>query len=599
MEVQRKRVPWLEYGLLLIAYVAIRVPDIWAVDAFAELIFPLNFLYFAKLLFSGAVVNPAIADTVIAPANASLIYPPGIYILSAALGSVRNTFYFLFVIQAFVPLLIFRLIRPLAPKLFSFTVAVLLTYYCTSARTWYPDFIIQPLMAGVLVLIFARDRQLGFLQLTMCGLGSGLIVLLKHNVGIFFVVLCGTLIFFRSCSFSAERSGRRGFVYFLLMGFFSFGLIFLFKLPHWDEVVFYLFPYFGFWLYISNLIYRQKLHLDSTEFIKRGVSYGVIALALPLLVFIQFGGVIGFKRYWYSLFGMGFEHIAFWDNGIWGMVRPYLNLGGLWAVYSSAIVLVALVGPFFVNLASVSQLYKNNMEDHRKRLERIQATSLGVMSVFMLFPLEDHKIALSKFFVFIVVFVMLLRSASARTWRYLGLVTLVMLVPVSYISWRNLQYMTRVPTLIGNPVLQEVIGLPLDKNVVQELDAQMAVLQRSAKGAPYFVLTSPAYNLLTLPILVDNIRPQYYVRFDSAAVSNDVVKSTITVISEIPYVVVATGDYQDYLAGKTENTSFHELMIYVAREFAVVDEYSGTSKNSLATRHIDGFLVLKKKLPGN
>lgn len=594
MEANRAAASWREYAILLAVYAAIRLPDVWVIDHFTTLIFPLNFFYFAKLLFSGIGVNPAIADTVIAPANASLIYPPGIYALSSLLGSVRNAFYFLFAIQALVPLLVFRLLYSVAPRLFAFSAAILVAFYCTSARSWYPDYIIQPLMAGILVFML-RDSPLRPLQLVVCGLAGGLIVVFKHNIGIFFAVLCGTLIFFRSCSFSAARAESRLPAYFLLSGFFAFGVVFLARLPHWDETVFYLVPYFAFWGRIAYLFHKGGLHLDSTEFARLGFLYGVSTLVLPVFVFVQFGEVIGFKRYWHSLFGMGFEHIALWDKGIWQIARAYSNFSGFWASYNSAVLLAALVGPFFINLAAVGTLFGAGAEDDQRRLQRIAAVSVGVMAVFMLFPLEDHKIAVAKSFVFIYVLAALLRNATSRSWSVLGVAALVMLLPVAATTWRGLKTMTGVPAVAGTSPLQKVIGLPVHTDIARELEAQVTVLRRATRGEAYFVLTSPTYNLLTLPILVDNGRPQYYVRFDSEAISRDVIRETVAALGKVSYVVVAGGDYRDFLAGNSVDAAFRELMSYVAREFVVADEFAGPAKDSLATRHIDGFVVFEKR----
>ena len=68
----------MDYGVLLLLYLAFRLPDVLLIDTFTSLIFPLNFLYFGKLLFSGWAVNPELASTVIAPANASLAHPRGV-----------------------------------------------------------------------------------------------------------------------------------------------------------------------------------------------------------------------------------------------------------------------------------------------------------------------------------------------------------------------------------------------------------------------------------------------------------------------------------------------------------------------------------------
>lgn len=588
------QIKYWEYVALFIIYIAIRIPDIWAIEEFAVLIFPLNFLYYAKLLFSGVAVNPAISDTIIAPSNASLIYPPGIYILSSVLGSVRNTFYFLFAIQAVIPLLVFRFLHPVAPRIVAFSVAILIVFFCTSAHYWYPDFIIQPIMAGVLIFNLTRNCKIKPLELVMCGVGSGLVFLLKHNIGIFFIVLCGTVIFFRSSRFSEEKSNRIP-AYFVLTGFFGFGLLFFTKLPHIDEIVFYLLPYFAFWIYILLLFYKRQLHLDSIGFLRQGALYASAAMTMPLITFMYFGEVIGFKRYWHSLFGMGIDYIHFWDTGIVAIARAYAQFTSIGAAYMSLILLTTILGPLLINLIGVGILYYGRDDNNQKKLDRILAVSIGVMAVFMLFPLEDHKIAVTKFFIFSYVFVVLLRNVSALTWRILSCSVLLMLLPVFLSTWHHLQLMTKIPAVAGTKEMQRVIGLPLHKDLAQELGLQIKVLQRSIRGSAYIALSTPRYNLMGLPILVDNVRPQYYVRFDSEAISKDVIKATISELEKVQYLIVPTGDYQDYKDGKMESNAFKDLMTYVTRECVVIDEYV-ESVGGVGVKHINSFMVFKKKL---
>ena len=589
---KKNNIAW-EYPALLLIYFLIRILDVLEVEHFVTLIFPLNFLYFSKLLFLGGDINPAIAGTVIAPSNASLIYPPGIYILSKLLGNVRNVFYFLFVVQATVPLLVFRLLSPISPRLFAFAVAILITSICTSACTWYPDFIIQPIMAGVLVVILVGDKKLNLSQLVLCGIASGLIVLLKHNIGIFFMVLCGTIIFFQSSSFS-EKNNSRIPAYFFLLGFLGFGLLFLTKLPHVDEIVFYLFPYFAFWTYILYLFHTGKLHLNSVDFLRRGAIYTMTALVMPVVIFLHFVDVIGFKRYWHSLFGMGLDHIAFWDTGIIAIARSYANFSSIGAGYMSLILLTTILAPLFINLTGVGALYFCQTDNNQEKLERIIAVSVGVMAVFLLFPLEDHKIAITKFFIFGYVFSRLLRNLRQLSWRILTVLVVLLLIPSSWLAWRHFQSVIETPVASSTPTINKIVGLPMNESIARELDGQIRILQRAIDGKPYFVLASPTYNLMYLPILVDNVNPQYYVRFDNMAMTSDVVRATIMEIQRFPYVIIPSGDYQDYLSGKLVDTGFGEILTYVANGYEVVDEFVKPTSSAIAAKHIDDFLVLKK-----
>ena len=580
----------LDYIALLVIYLVIRMPDILVVDHFVTLIFPLDLFYYSKLLFSGFGVNPAITDSVVAPANASLIYPPGIYLLSTMFGSVRNAFYLLLAIQSVVPLLSYRLLKPVVPRMFAFVVAIFVAYYGTSARIWYPDYIVQPLMAGVVVLMIAKAKVIRPWHLLVCGLASGLIIILKHNEGICFAALIVTMIFFQSCDLHPNKKDR--FVgYLFLFGVLGSGLVFGFRLPYWDEVAFYLLPYFAFWLFVLKLYLRGELSLDAREFITKGAVYLAAALVFPVTVFLWFGSTIGYQRYWYSLFGMGFDHIKFWDFGIWGIFQSYFNSGGRWSV-NKGFILISLVGPFFLNMAGIWTLYRSKEYDDPKKLERLLVVAVGVMAAFMLFPLEDHKIAVSKMFIFLYVFAFLLTNISPVAWKIASCTALILALPIATATARNVLSVATVDTAAGTPEMQRIIDMPLQQEIAEELGKQIGVLKRSIHNKPYLVLASEMSPLMTLPILVDNVDPQYYVRLDAPALNETVVERVESMLEKAPFVIV---NAKDYRAPILEDDDFRRLMEYTRARFSAIDEYIEPVNASSAVKHIDGFVVLKAK----
>lgn len=586
---------WLEYGVLLLLYFAFRLPDVLVVESFFQIIFPLNFLYFGKLLFSGWSVNPEIANTVIAPANASLIYPPGIYMLGNVLGSVRNCLYFLLVIQAAVPLLTYALLRMRAPRLFAFPIALLVAWHGTSARSWYPDYIIQPLLLAVLYLLLSRStRDHLALRLVACGLLAGLVILFKHNIGIFFGILCGTVLLLQSVCDGATTPRTRAIGYALLAAMVVFGLAFWARLPHWDEAIFYLLPFFAFWGLVINAYRQSKVYFDLPRFATGAASFGIAAAALPVAVFLWFGSIIGYARYAYSLFGMGFDHIGFWDPGIVEILRNHANFSSFDRAYVSAILLFALGGPFVINLVGVARLSNLGREFLQEKNQMI-TVAIGVMAIFMLFPLEDQKIAVSKASVFLVAITFLGVTMRPTHWKRLTYVAMVVLVPVAWLCGRTGYKAANSVWASGGPILQKAVGIPMQPQIARELDRQTDILIRSTHGKPYYVITSPAFNLVTLMGLVANPVEQYYVRFDTQALNAAVVDAVIDQLAKTPYVVLSDDDYAAFGKDALRFKGWGRLIDYIVDNFEPVDRYLPATGLSVSARHIDAFVVLKRR----
>lgn len=586
------------YLLLFVFYVAINGPGILGVTQFHKLVWPLSALYFSETLLSGLHVNLDLAHTVISPAHQSLIYPPGNYALSAALGSVRNMFCFLFVVQVAVPFLAFNVLRRFAPRVFAFCVSILLTYYCTSVDIWYPDFIIQPLMMGVIFALIAfRDRPL--LRSLILGAGTGIIIVLKHNIGVFLLILCGTYIFLDSlkkCD-GAERKNGNALLYTILVGGAVFGYLFVLKLPDWFDRLVFLGPYFMFWAYVLTLVVKNYAELDGRKFINDGMVLATSSLVLPLAVFVHFGSVIGFQRYWYSLFGMGFDYIAVWNYGVLRLIRDYVRFDGVGQLVGSCVSILFFLGPFALNGLAIASIYMRRSlnESFEGVQDRLKIMSVGVMGVFLLFPLEDRKIAQTKFVVFMFVFAIMASKVSARSWRYLTALSLLAVIPVTV--WAYHKAVKMKADLQGTVMSSDEVGvilLPLEREIDREIGSQVSVLRTATRGEGYFIFTSPKYNLAWLPALAGNAVSQHYFRFDDEIMNEKISNAVIGGLGHVNYVVVATDEYESYSSGDRNGSEFGRVMAHIVENYSAVGQYVRPASESPATKHIDSFIILKK-----
>ena len=197
--------------LLLMYYFVSHIYDILIIRAFAPMAFPLRCIYMSNsVIFQNMSVNPELASTIIAPSNITLLLLPGIFILTWFLGSVSGIFTFLFVFQMGVPLLVFYLLRRVSSNVTAVLFGLFSTSYFTAYSWWAPDWIIQPIMLlSVLFLLLSWKNKIAVPGLVLIGLLTGLILILKHNIGVFFAIMCGTWIFFRSLSISDNAASAQ------------------------------------------------------------------------------------------------------------------------------------------------------------------------------------------------------------------------------------------------------------------------------------------------------------------------------------------------------------------------------------------------------
>lgn len=580
----------LIYVALILFYILVRLQDISVLLSFPGAIFPLNSIYIANnLLFLNDSLNAGLLDTVITPSNGSLIYPPGIYILTKFLGSVRNIYIFLFLGQVFVPLLIFNFLYRRHGRGIAMACSALSVCYLTNVNWWAPDFIIQPLMltAILLMLVSIDDPVRKFKPYMLCvaGILSGTIMLLKHNIGLFFAILCITMIFFRS---QKEVSGKNEGISKLLSllivgGYLAFGVIFYFKTLYFDEVIFYLLPYLIFWIAIGYCVARgDSFSLDIASLFKNVSIFVLSMLILPVSVFLWIGDAVGYGRYFHSLFGMGFDYLAIWDHGILGILKQYTSISSITnikAIYRnilSIIYSILFTMPLLVNSVGAVMFvcairYRTKLSVELKKYAEI--ISMGIIGMFMFYPLEGYHILSTKLFLFIFILSYILKPYIDK-WRLpVAIVLITLIVPHVLNSFIKLAKLPQIATSYGSETLQRVIALPIEKRLSEELDKQVATIQRSVGGHKYYVLDSTGTTLTSLLAIVNNKYPQYYLEMRKGILNKEVIAAIKGDLTHVPYVIVNKNDFERYENNTLDDPYLSDLLAFTRDNFQPIDVY--------------------------
>jgi hypothetical protein len=591
---------WLPYALMVGLYALLRLPDVLAVANYSALVFPLESFYLTRLLFDGLAVKADIATTLVSPSNAALIYPPGLYGFNALVGKVSGLYWTLFVFQLAVGPLLYRLAAMVLPRTGALLLALLATYYFTRGNWWAPDFLIQPLMLlGVLLLLSRGLRRGAISSLLLLGQIVGLVIAFKHNVGVFFAILCGTWLFFNAFKPARDSGSRHGMfaALVLLTGFFAFIPVFGGRLIHNDEWLFYLLAYAFFWAVFICFLKKEPLIFDLPGFLRSSAIFSVSALALPGLIFLAFGSVVGYGRYWHSLFGMGLKFLPIWDHGIINKIVQHFSGSGVANIYHSLAVGAMFLLPLAVNLVAVWSVGTATISGHgsvRDRLAQFRTASLGIMGVFMFFPLEGYHILSSKLFLFIFVGAYFLRRVRPQAMVPIGYVLALMLLPVLALGlYRGISAM-HMETASGSPVMQRVIGLPLQKDIAKELARQLELIHRNVRGEPYYVIDSSGGTLIGLATLEDNKLPQYYVEMREGILDDEVVAAIKTDLATRPFVIVNAGDYT-----RRDQVGFDPhlrgILAYIDTQYVQVDAYAGPQPRPAPIAQMSDFIVMRKR----
>jgi hypothetical protein len=581
------------YIILIVVFFIMRIFEVFNISNFNSSIITLSNIYYKNIfLLNSGNINPLLTKTIIAPFNATLIIPPGTYFLNYLFQTVQNLNILLFTIQLFIPICIFIFLKNNGvTKIYSTIFSILIIFFCTSI-IWHPDFIIQPLMCIILTYILYKKETIKYYDLILIGISVSIIITLKHNIGFSFLLVCLTIIFFNRIEFIKDESIRKNkyFPYFIIFLYLCFGFLFLLKFIYFDEIIFFLASYFIFWFYIFFLFFRNKLICNDLILFKESSIFIISSIILPIVLFITVGKTIGFNNYFYVLFQMGFDNLKFWDFGIIGILQAYFKFGSLSNIFTSTIYIFFLILPFLTNLISLYLVYKN-----RKNKNILLFTGIGILSIFMYFPLEDHKIAITKAFIYIYIlciYKLFFNSFFKKTLKY---ITLFILSFVFYFTLKNYSiykhYKFVKPTFDNNNILKININSIINK----ELEFQVNLLNKYVSNKKFYILTSDKNNqLFLLRLFVKNqIQQQFYTRINQETYNQIYYNVIYNEINSSDFIIIPIDDYYSF---KKINNFYYKLYHTSLENYKIVAKYILPISKDNTTTGMSSFYILQKRL---
>jgi hypothetical protein len=237
--------------------------------------------------------------------------------------------------------------------------------------------------------------------------------------------------------------------------------------------------------------------------------------------------------------------------------------------------------------------YKTKSSIELKRYAEI--ISLGIIGIFMFFPLEGYHILSTKLFLFIFILSYILKPYVDK-WRLpIAIVLIILLIPHVLNSFIKLAKLPQIATSYGSETLQRVIGLPIEKRLSEELDKQIATIQRSVGGQKYYVIDSSGMTLTSLLALVNNKYPQYYLEMRKGIFNNEVIAAIKGDLTQMPYVIVNKNDFERYENNTLDDPYLTDLLAFVTDYFEPVAIYEAPKEWYQSAGHqVLSFIVLKK-----
>lgn len=291
-------------------------------ENFVLVLSPLLFASTAENGFGLFMPSDILTGSEMIVSAAGFVYPPGIYLLLngafkifGAHISVVNYLAFLSVLTV-APLsfvIMARYVR--APLAF---IASLMIMTFTLKSHYYPDYLVIPPMLVLLWALIRRHETGRDGYLLLAGILAGLAAFIKHNIGIQLAVGSTFSLLWMFQRRPDDASGKPGFVqYAAMLVVFSAGLAFyplmMRQALHFADLVYYFIPVVFMLGLSAHDGLRGGWSRDSLRGFLRG--YGLFLagfLAVMAVWMIPYGLKIGFGRYVYGLFFMGYKTFHIW-----------------------------------------------------------------------------------------------------------------------------------------------------------------------------------------------------------------------------------------------------------------------------------------------
>jgi hypothetical protein len=327
-EVRLNRTDFICFLLIIGFYVIFKLPDVFCLFSGSSLVHYADFEIHARLfLGDGWLPRTELKNLYISPAAPFFIIPPGLYYINKLIQIVFGNSYLAyglatFLFQLLTPVCTYYLSRHFLTPVFSFILGIISAYFFVNINI-LPDFWIQPILLFAFIFFvryFIREKRR---YLMLAGVMSFLIIFLKHNIGINFLITLSTALLVANIKFYDAEANRHKLYspYFFFLFLAPILIVFIKYLSiylYFDEFVFYLLPSLILFAALTVFMFknRNRLYFNVSRAICELCSLGVPVVFLVSIWFIVYSFRLGFSKYIFSLFGIGPKYLYIWDYGI-------------------------------------------------------------------------------------------------------------------------------------------------------------------------------------------------------------------------------------------------------------------------------------------
>ncbi|EKD64497.1 MAG: hypothetical protein ACD_50C00370G0002 [uncultured bacterium] len=441
-------------------------------------------------------------------------------------------------------------------------------------------------------------RQLSWGNLLLGGL-CGLIFSFKHNIGIFWAVICFSFIFLRSLR-EGSKAESNFFLHAIFSCYIAFGIYFCWKIRFFDEFLFYILPFLGFWGISWRNFHSHHGTLDVPFFIREVFLFVTGFLPIPLYIFVSMAQVFGFENYFFSLFGMGFQFIHIWDYGILNIFSREIflpNSISLWGVYSFFVIFsqiaVWYLIPAILNYGYLLLLLRNPKEfNFEETLRKLEYFGLSIMGAFLLFPLEGFHILSSKMFIFILPAVEFRNLIPLAVKRGLKAILILIFIPILISLSINLRAFSISSYQYSDQDRIKRIELPMARRLVQVFDPQIERLYAKIGNEPFYVIDSTG-NLMCLLGFLSNPTRQIYLEMRKGILSKEVVDKISLALEKETLVLVNQYDWNRFQDGCLDDLFLNKILEDVVKNFDE-KEHLKIPPNVIPSR-VPSIVILRRK----
>ena len=572
---QVSTVNWKEYLFLFIIYFFFKVPISFLALRYSDILYSLHHIYYSKIIFNDFSINKELSESIISLSNVSLLYTPGIFFLISLVKSLKGMIILTHCSNLLFIFLFHTLIRIKSNFQLGLIFTLIIIYMSMGTQFFYPDYLVQPIIALILLISIYSTIEDKFRYLIL-GFLCSLVLLLKQNIGVFTLVMVSTIIFFNSLTVNKKNNF---FIIFIFFCYFIFGIIFFLITNHYFNYFYFLFPYFFFFIICFKLIYNNY-YLDLYGYLTKNIFLVVGFLLFPLIIFFIMGKTIGFEKYWIFTFtiGMQDEFLPMHEYGILNLIKPLSFKNNNDSFISLTLYFVVLF-PLFLNIVTTFNILKfeNNINEIKKKLS---VTSIGIIAIFFFFPFEDLKIPTSKIFIYLFIFSFFFSHIKIYLKFYIltSLFVIFSFLQIFY-SLNNFIYFKNKTSFIKSEKFNKFINIKIEDKLVNELDYYIKSIEDQLSGKKFMLVSQ---DVALTPFLLLSNGLQYYLRFDDVIVNDNFINELNLKLDKTSYVIVSKKEFDLYLSQKDDsNKSFYKIINHIENNFNILQEVGYDNNNDL------------------